>query len=283
MAFLANGFQKPFRGFPDGRMVQNAVFQETISPMKQHNPPCPTLLALDTATEACSVALLHQGQILSHYEVIPRLHAQRLLPMLQALLSEAGIALNAVDAIAFGRGPGAFTGVRIAASVAQGLGFALDLPLLPISNLAALAQRALREHGAEQVAAAIDARMGELYWGCYRLEQNEMRLQGVEAVLPPAQAALPRSASGDWFGAGSGWAVAGEHQQLVNISGKDLRLLPHAEDILYLAQLAFVRGEAIPAEQAQPVYLRDKVASKPASPSPPPPLPQAGEGSSIVH
>jgi len=233
----------------------------------------PTLLALDTATEACSVALLHQGQILSYYEVIPRLHAQRLLPMLQALLSEAGIALSVVETIAFGRGPGAFTGVRIAASVAQGLGFALDLPLLPVSNLAALAQRAWREHGAEQVAAAIDARMGELYFGCYHFEQGEMRLQGIEAVLPPEQAALPRTASGDWFGAGSGWQVAGGHQQLALITGKDAALLPHAEDILHLAQSAFTRGEQIPAEQAQPVYLRDKVASQPAPPSPPAPLP----------
>jgi len=227
----------------------------------------PTILALDTATEACSVALLHQGQIFSHYEVIPRLHAQRLLPMLQNLLAEAGITLSAVDALAFGRGPGAFTGVRIAASVVQGLGFALDIPLLPISNLAALAQRALREQGAEQVAAAIDARMGELYWGCYRAEQGQMRLQGTEAVLSPEQAELPRSASGDWFGAGTGWQVEGAHQQLSLIRAKDGGLLPHAEDILHLAQPAFARGEAIPAEQAQPVYLRDKVASKPA-PSP---------------
>jgi len=241
--------------------------------MKVDKQYSPTILALDTATEACSVALLYQGQIRSHYEVIPRLHAQRLLPMLQNLLSEAEIALSAVDAIAFGRGPGAFTGVRIAASVAQGLGFALNLSLLPISNLAALAQRALREHGAEQVAAAIDARMGELYFGCYRLEQDEIRLQGLEAVLPPKQAKLPRNASGDWFGAGSGWQVEGVHQQLSPIRGKDGGLLPHAEDILHLAQRAFARGEAIPAEQAQPIYLRDKVANKPAPPSPPAPLP----------
>src|SRR5690606_29592 len=116
-----------------------------------------TILALDTATEACSVALLHEGRVLSHYEVAPRLHAQRLLPMVHDLLGEAGLALCARDAIAFGRGPGAFTGVRIAIGVVQGLAFALDRPVLPVSNLAVLAQRALREHGAQQVAAAIDA------------------------------------------------------------------------------------------------------------------------------
>ncbi|OTI29940.1 tRNA (adenosine(37)-N6)-threonylcarbamoyltransferase complex dimerization subunit type 1 TsaB, partial [Pseudomonas aeruginosa] len=105
-----------------------------------------TLLALDTATEACSVALLHDGKVTSHYEVIPRLHAQKLLPMIKQLLEDAGTTLAAVDAIAFGRGPGAFTGVRIAIGVVQGLAFALERPVLPVSNLAVLAQRALREH-----------------------------------------------------------------------------------------------------------------------------------------
>ena len=93
-----------------------------------------TLLALDTATEACSVALLHDGKVTSHYEVIPRLHAQKLLPMIQTLLADAGVELSAVDAIAFGRGPGAFTGVRIAIGVVQGLAFALERPVLPISQ-----------------------------------------------------------------------------------------------------------------------------------------------------
>src|SRR3989338_9337574 len=107
-----------------------------------------TLLALDTATEACSVALLHEGRVLSHYDVIPRLHAQRVLPMIRDLLAEAGVALSAVDAIAFGQGPGAFTGVRIAVGVVQGLAFALERPGLPVSNLAVLAQRAPRAQGA---------------------------------------------------------------------------------------------------------------------------------------
>lgn len=224
-----------------------------------------TLLALDTATEACSVALLHDGKVLSHYEVIPRLHAQRLLPMIQTLLGEAGVALSALDAIAFGRGPGAFTGVRIAIGVVQGLAFALDKPVLPVSNLAILAQRALREHGAQQVAAAIDARMDEVYWGCYRAEQGEMRLQGAEAVLPPEQASLPRGASGDWFGAGTGWGTFAERLPLVP-SALDGAMLPHAEDLLSLATFAWARGEALPADQAQPVYLRDKVATPKAAP-----------------
>ncbi len=218
-----------------------------------------TLLALDTATEACSVALLHEGRRLSRYEVIPRLHAQRLLPMVQEVLAEAGIALSALDAIAFGRGPGAFTGVRIASGVMQGLAFALDRPVLPVSSLAMLAQRAHRERGVSQVAAAIDARMDEVYWGCYQLEAGEMRLAGIEAVLPPESASLPRGAAGDWFGAGTGWGYASRLPVLV--TGQDASLLPHAEDMLTLASFAWQRGEAIEASLAQPVYLRDNVAT----------------------
>jgi tRNA threonylcarbamoyladenosine biosynthesis protein TsaB len=218
-----------------------------------------TLLALDTATEACSVALLHDGKVLTHYEVIPRLHAQKLLPMIKDLLAEAGVSLSALDAIAFGRGPGAFTGVRIAIGVVQGLAFGLDRPVLPVSNLAVLAQRALREHGVRQVAAAIDARMDEVYWGCYRETAGEMRLIGAEAVMPPEQAALPEDASGEWFGAGTGWGYAERIQ--VGLSGHDASMLPHAQDLLTLATFAWQRGEALVADDAQPVYLRDKVAT----------------------
>ena len=218
-----------------------------------------TLLALDTATEACSVALLHNGQVLSHYEVIPRLHAQRLLPMIKQLLADAGVPLSALDAIAFGRGPGAFTGVRIAIGVVQGLAFALERPVLPVSNLAVLAQRSLREHGAQQVAAAIDARMDEVYWGCYQQSAGEMRLLGSEAVLAPEQVSLPAGVGGDWFGAGTGWGYA--DRLPVTVTGQDAGMLPHALDLLTLARFAWDRGEGIAADLAQPVYLRDKVAT----------------------
>lgn len=224
-----------------------------------------TLLALDTATEACSVALLHDGKVFSHYEVIPRLHAQRLLPMIKDLLAEAGVALADVEAIAFGRGPGAFTGVRIAIGVVQGLAFALQRPVLPVSNLAVLAQRALREHGATQVATAIDARMDEVYWGCYREEQGEMRLLGREAVQAPELAALPADGTGEWFAAGTGWgSYAARLPSAPSQRAPDM--LPHALDLLTLAGFAWARGEALPAEMAQPVYLRDQVATPKAVP-----------------
>ena len=219
-----------------------------------------TLLALDTATEACAVALLHNGQVFSRYAVIPRLHAQRILPMISEVLTEAGIAKTAIEAIAFGRGPGAFTGLRIAVGVVQGLAFALKIPVLPVSDLAAIAQRACREHGAKQVAVAIDARMGEVYWGCYGLVNGEVCLQGVEAVLAPEQAQLPRTAQGDWFAAGTGWLAYAE-RIAVPVYADDAQLLPHAEDILTLAQGMWQRGEAISAQDAQPIYLRDQVAT----------------------
>lgn len=219
-----------------------------------------TLLALDTATEACSVALLHNGQLFSRYAVIPRLHAQRVLPMIDEVLREAGVAKTELQAIAFGRGPGAFTGLRIAVGVVQGLAFALERPVLPVSNLAAIAQRAYREHGAEQVAVAIDARMGEVYWGCYGVVDGLMRLQGTEAVLTPERADLPKEAQGQWFAAGTGWQPYAE-QLAVPVYAADEQLLPHAQDILSLAQDMWLRGEAVSAQQAQPIYLRDQVAT----------------------
>ncbi len=219
-----------------------------------------TLLALDTATEACSVALLHNGQVFSRYAVIPRLHAQSILPMISEVLAEAGIAKTAIEAIAFGRGPGAFTGLRIAVGVVQGLAFALELPVLPVSNLAAIAQRACREHGVSQVAVAIDARMDEVYWGCFTLVNGEVSLQGMEVVVAPEGAQLPRNAQGDWFAAGTGWQAYAE-RIAVPVSAKDAQLLPHAADILTLAKGMWQRGESIAAQAAQPIYLRDQVAT----------------------
>ena len=219
-----------------------------------------TLLALDTATEACSVALLHNGQVFSRYAVIPRLHAQSILPMISEVLAEAGIAKTAIEAIAFGRGPGAFTGLRIAVGVVQGLAFALELPVLPVSNLAAIAKRACREHGVSQVAVAIDARMDEVYWGCFTLVNGEVSLQGMEVVVAPEGAQLPRNAQGDWFAAGTGWQAYAE-RIAVPVSAKDAQLLPHAADILTLAKGMWQRGESIAAQAAQPIYLRDQVAT----------------------
>lgn len=217
-----------------------------------------TLLALDTATEACSAALLYKGRIYQRAEVIPRLHAQRLLPMIEEVLREAGISLEDVDALVFGRGPGAFTGVRIAIGMVQGLAFATGKPVIGISNLAALAQRAWREHGAEQVCAAIDARMDEVYWGCYHLQNGAMTLVGDESVCAPEQVSVPASLTCP-VGAGTGWQYAGRLAVLVSDSWP--QMLPDAVDLLSLAQPAWNAGRVQDAGDAQPVYLRDKVAT----------------------
>ncbi len=218
------------------------------------------LLALETATEACSAALAIDGDIRERFEVIPRGHSLRILPMVDELMAEADISIEQVDAIAFGRGPGAFTGLRIAVGVTQGIAFGADLPVVPVSTLAALAQGG----ESDRVLAAIDARMDEVYWGAFqRNSTGQMVLCGEEAVLPPGEVPLPE---GDgWAGVGTGW---GSYSALLTercggqLSGWNGESLPHAADVARLGITGFNAGEAISAELAIPVYLRDKVAWK---------------------
>lgn len=218
------------------------------------------LLALDTATHRCSVALLAGTELRELSADAPRVQAETLLPMVEQLLSGAGLALGSLDAIAFGRGPGAFTGLRVAAAVAQGLAFGAGLPVLPVSDLAALAAGAARLHGARQVLACMDARMQEVYWCAYGAEGETVRPLTAESLSPPEDVKTPQG--GPWFGAGSGWeAYPVLAQRFPELAGRAGALLPAAGDILRLAAGAFGRGEAVSPERAQPVYLRDKVAS----------------------
>ncbi|MAK73612.1 tRNA (adenosine(37)-N6)-threonylcarbamoyltransferase complex dimerization subunit type 1 TsaB [Halopseudomonas aestusnigri] len=217
-----------------------------------------TLLALDTATECCSAALLHDGRVTARSEVIPRQHAQRLLPMIEELLGERELRLPDVDALVFGRGPGAFTGVRIATGMVQGLAFAADKPVIAVSNLAALAQRAWREHGAETVAAAIDARMDEVYWGLYGLQDGVMQSLDDERVCPPEAVSLPDGVA-SVAGAGTGWQYA--DRLAVSAERSWPQMLPNAVDLITLALPRWLAGEVLDAADAQPVYLRDKVAT----------------------
>ncbi len=223
------------------------------------------LLALDTATEACSVALCVDAAVYTRWVEAPREHGDRLLGMIDEVLAESGLAAGELDALAFGRGPGAFTGVRIAVSAVQGIAYGLDRPVVPVSDLAALAQRAHRENGAQAVLAAIDARMGEVYWGAYRLDDDGlMSALQEETVAPPEQ--VPWPAGADWLGVGTGWASYAE--RLIAAGGMRLRAnqghaLPDARDIAALAARAWHRGEAVAATEALPVYLRDRVADKP--------------------
>ncbi len=220
------------------------------------------ILAIDTATEACSAALDINDSCSQRFEVAPRQHTALILPMVDELLSEAGIQINELDAIAFGQGPGAFTGVRIAIGVVQGLAFAHDLPVIPISTLAALAQHFAKDQNC--VATAIDARMQEIYWGLYKKDDSGlMRLIIEESVCDPSEAIIP--AEGDWFGAGSGWKTYSEELQ-TRLSNKFLGfngdILPTAEDIMTLAKADLRADKAISVEQAMPTYLRNKVAIK---------------------
>lgn len=215
------------------------------------------LLAFETATEGCSVALWIDGEVRERFELAPRRHAELSLPWAHELLSEAGIAKSQLDAIAVGRGPGAFTGVRLGISIAQGIALALDRPVVPVSTLAALAMRA----PGGPILAAIDARMGEVYLGAFERTGDELRAHGPEAVLAPEAAPVPEG--GDWHGVGTGFAAGGGalRQRLQPcLQAVDATALPRAADVARLAVAAHARGEAVAAERVEPAYLRDHVA-----------------------
>ncbi len=235
------------------------------------------LLAVDTATEACSAALLIDGVVTSREAKLGRGHAEHILPMVDELLAAAGLALGALDAIAFGRGPGAFTGVRIAVSVAQGLAFGAGLPAVPVSDLAALGAQALGRATAEwgpeaadaEALVCLDARMGEVYYGCVRHSARfgvELLEEGLAS--PAAAFAALGAHGGIRVGAGHGFSA---YPALAERVGPSLRaiwpdLLPRATEIALLGARAFAAGLGVAAEAAAPVYLRDQVASQSGRP-----------------
>ncbi|WJV55768.1 tRNA (adenosine(37)-N6)-threonylcarbamoyltransferase complex dimerization subunit type 1 TsaB [Prodigiosinella aquatilis] len=223
------------------------------------------ILALDTATEACSVALWNDGEIHSLFEVCPREHTQRILPMVQQILTESSLSLCDLDVLAFGQGPGSFTGVRIGIGIAQGLALGANLPMIGISTLATMAQGAFRLTGATQVLAAIDARMSEVYWAEYRHDANGAWLGGdTEAVLTPQQVQMQTATlEGNWATAGTGWQTYPDLVRHPVISLQDSGvLLPHAEDMLPLAIQQWQAGLSVSVEMAQPCYLRNEVTWK---------------------
>jgi len=215
------------------------------------------LLAFETATEACSVAVYVDGEVRERFGLAPRRHAELALPWADEVLAEAGIAKSQLDAIAVGRGPGAFTGVRLAIAIAQGIALALDRPLLAVSTLAALA---LQSTG-DRIVAAVDARMDEIYLGAFMREGDGVVALDGEVVVKPDAAAIP--AGGGWHGVGSGFAAADNALQ-VRMHGRfaafDAGALPHAADVARLGALMFARGEAIAPERIEPAYLRNNVA-----------------------
>ena len=218
------------------------------------------LLAFELATEACSVALWNDGEVAERFELAPRRHAELALPWAEALLAEAGIARSQLDAIAVGRGPGAFTGVRLAIAVGQGIALALDRPLVPVSTLAVLAMRA----AGPRVLAAIDARMGEVYLGAFERVDGYVRALSDEVLGAPGSVPVPE---GEWHGVGTGFA-AGEGALVQRLRGHttshlvhvDDTQLPHAADLACLAAVAFEQGGAVAADAVEPAYLRNNVA-----------------------
>lgn len=218
------------------------------------------LLAIETATEACSVALLCGERVVARSEIAPRRHAELLLPMCEAALAEAGVARSALDGIAVGRGPGAFTGVRLAISAAQGIALALEVPVVPVSSLAALAMQAQGDGAA--ILAVVDARMGEIYAGTFRRDADGLvEPIGAESVGRADALELPRAPA--WNVIGSGWATYADALRARLPAAprwSDGDRYPQAVDVALLAAPLLRAGHGVPPEQALPVYLRDKVA-----------------------
>jgi tRNA threonylcarbamoyladenosine biosynthesis protein TsaB len=227
----------------------------------------PIILAIETSSELASCALFNSGAVASTAAAAVisretsgvRTHSQSVLPMVQELLREAGVALADCDAIAFGAGPGSFTGVRTACGVVQGLAFGAGLPVLPLVTLEAMAEACRARTGAGEVLAVLDARMGEVYWAQYRYQDGAWTAVREPALCAPQDVA-PEPAAG-LAACGNGFAVYPEA-----FAGKDfaadalLDVMPHARDLAVLGVGALAAGRAVPADQAQPLYLRNKVA-----------------------
>lgn len=221
------------------------------------------ILALDTCTEMCSVAILKEGELYEQSLLTQRGHSEKILGMLDEILARAESRLSDMDCIAFGRGPGSFTGVRVGVSVTQGIAYAANLPVVPISTLAAVAQRAIDEHEAKDIAVAMDARMQEVYSALYQSVDGFAVLVDEEQVCLPEQ--LGWRSEQSFFAAGTGWK---EYETAMmakfsnQITGLDSALLPTAAAIAKLAVRQVEKGHILPAEQAIPIYLRDNVAKK---------------------
>jgi tRNA threonylcarbamoyladenosine biosynthesis protein TsaB len=217
------------------------------------------VLAIDTATEACSVAYHEVSRCIERAEVAARGHAQLVLPMVESVLAEAGCTLQDLDRLAVGRGPGAFTGLRIAISVAQGLAYGAGLRVVPVSDLAALARGVWRSHGATRVWALIDARMGEVYAGAFHIDAaGRVTEVGAEQLGAPTAVSAPVGTG--WWLAGSGVRAYGAvlRTRVQDSLGEVPDALPWAQDVAALA--AEPGAEALPPAEVQPVYLRDQVA-----------------------
>lgn len=218
-----------------------------------------TILVLDTATEACSVALQHQGKTTFLDELSPRTHTQRILPMVDELLTQAGISLQQVDALAFGRGPGSFTGVRVGVGVAQGLAMGAGLPVIPVSNLMAMAEAAYQQYQQTEVVALIDARMSEVYFAQYQRNEQGWQVIVAEQVCSPEKAIEQIQTDRNPIVVGTGWAAYLQFSQFSHPLVVSDITLPSARFMLPLAEKALQAGEVQSVMAIEPVYLRNEV------------------------
>ena len=221
------------------------------------------LLAVETSTDACSAALLIDGVVTERFELTPKEHTKLILPMIDSLMADADLRPQQLDALAFSCGPGSFTGVRIATGVIQGIAFGADLPVVPVSTLAAVAQNYFdQSKPTENIAfTAIDARIGEIFWGVYKKDEAGLaQLIGKEAVTLASDVDFPDVKG---VGVGSGWGVYAlelSHRLGSRVLSYDVEHYPRASAIVRLGLRDFNKGLAVPVELAMPVYLRDKVA-----------------------
>lgn len=225
----------------------------------------PKYLAIDASTEACSVALSLENNLHSEFELCPQSHSVVLLPMVDRLLKQAETKLSELDGLVFGRGPGSFTGVRIGVGVAQGLSFSAELPVVGVSTLQTMAQQAYEKYQQTEVIAVIDARMSEVYAGFYQVNDKGVMTAVVdETVLPPADLVeYLKAHTQQAYGVGSGWdAYPAELSSLKTNPDSTEILFPNASAMLTIAKQEFQAGNAVSAEHAQPVYVRDTVSWK---------------------
>jgi tRNA threonylcarbamoyladenosine biosynthesis protein TsaB len=219
------------------------------------------VLALDAATEACSVALLCEGELIGRSVEAGRDHAQQLLAMIEELMAEGQVSWSMLDGIAASIGPGAFTGVRIGVSVAQGLAFGAGLPVVPVTTLEALALQVLPE--SDRAIACLDARMGEVYWGCFAADAKRGLIAlGAACVSPPGSVSLAAAGGAPVRGIGRGFSAYPELAARLGLQIEEQasRALPHAREIARLGALRLAGGGGLDPAQLQPLYLRDKVA-----------------------
>lgn len=219
----------------------------------------PTILALDTATEACSVALSHQNTLTHFDELSPRSHTQRILPMIDELLNQAGIKIGEVDYLVFGRGPGSFTGVRVGVGIAQGLALGAELPVVAVSNLLAMAEQAYQQIGATEVVALIDARMNEVYFAQFSRNETAWVEVVAEQVCPPETTIEQIKQERKPYVVGTGW-VAYPKFAAANLEVTITEItLPSAKYMVALAEAAIEQGKTQSAMEIEPVYLRNEV------------------------